>query len=90
MTRNLVVTVVSTSLLVGLVAISPAQSSPLVLEKKYANCEALNKVYPGGVAKSSKIMNKGGATENIPVVKPKIYKANSSKDRDKDGIACEK
>jgi hypothetical protein len=69
---------------------APAQSSPLVLDKKYSNCAALNKVYPGGVAKNSKVKNKGGSTKLKPSVKPKIYKANSSKDRDKDGIACER
>jgi hypothetical protein len=36
------------------------------------------------------VTNKGGATKNTPAVKPAIYKKNVSKDRDKDGIACEK
>ncbi len=70
--------------------LSPAHSSPIVLDKKFANCAALNKVYPGGVAKNSKVKNKGGATKNKPVVNSKVYKSNSSKDRDKDGIACER
>lgn len=90
MKRKFVATLLSASLLVGLGAMAPANSSPLVLAKKYANCEALNKAYPGGVAKNSKVTNKGGATEYNPVVKPKIYNANLSKDRDKDGIACER
>jgi hypothetical protein len=67
-----------------------ANASLPILDKKFANCAALNKVYPGGVAKNSKVTNKGGATKYTPSVKPKIYKANSSKDRDKDGIACER
>lgn len=65
-------------------------SRNLVLEKKFANCSALNKVYPGGVAKSSKAKNKGGATNYAPEVNSKIYEANKGKDRDKDGIACER
>lgn len=67
-----------------------ALGASFVLERKFSNCAALNKVYPGGVAKNSKVTNRGGATNYSPVVKPKIYKANSSKDRDKDGIACER
>lgn len=78
------------SLLFGFASVIPAQGSPLVFEKKFANCAALNKVYPGGVAKNKKVSNKGGATNYNPVVKPRIYRANSSKDRDKDGIACER
>ena len=82
--------VLSASLLFGLATVSPAQSSPLVLDRKFANCAALNKVFPGGVAKNKTVKNKGGAIKYAPAVKPKIYKANSSKDRDKDGIACER
>ena len=57
---------------------------------KFANCTELNSVYPGGVAKNAKVTNKGGETKNTPVVKPSVYKKNASKDRDKDGIACER
>ena len=63
-------------------------SSPIV-EKKFSNCADLNKVYPGGVAKSAKSKNKGGEIKNKPVVNAKVYNENSSRDRDKDGIACE-
>lgn len=63
-------------------------SSPIV-EKKFSNCAALNKVYPGGVAKSAKWKNKGGEIKNKPVVNAKVYNENASRDRDKDGIACE-
>ena len=75
--------------LMAFVMVTPSSGSPSLLGKKFANCEALNEVYPGGVAKNSKVTNMGGATNYLPVVKPKIYKANASKDRDKDGIACE-
>ena len=59
------------------------------MEKKFSNCAALNKVYPGGVAKSAKWVNKGGKIKKTPVVNAKVYNENSSKDRDKDGIACD-
>jgi hypothetical protein len=58
--------------------------------KTYKNCTELNKVYKGGVAKSSKVKNKGGKTKYKPFVSLELYNANKSKDRDKDGIACER
>jgi hypothetical protein len=67
-----------------------ALAAPNVLDKKFANCSALNKVYPGGVAKSRNVKNKGGKTNYSPTVNAKVYSENSGKDRDKDGIACEK
>ena len=70
--------------------LGPANASTSTAAKKYANCTALNKAYPGGVAKSSKTKNKGGKTKKKPKVSAKIYAANSKMDRDKDGIACEK
>ena len=69
---------------------TPSLGSPAPMDRKFANCTELNDVYPGGVAKNSKVANKGGATNYTPLVKPKIYKANASKDRDKDGLACER
>lgn len=50
----------------------------------------MNKVYKGGVAKSSKVKNIGGKTKYKPFVSLELYNANSSKDRDNDGIACER
>ena len=89
MMRKLIsIATVAACLSLGLTAF-PATASPLVLEKKFANCAALNKVYPGGVAKSAKWVNKGGKINNKPTVNAKVYGENSGKDRDKDGIACE-
>ncbi len=85
--------VVSTVFLATFLAfalVAPSNGSPSLTSKKFSNCAALNAFYPGGVAKNSKVTNMGGATNYLPVVKPKIYKANASKDRDKDGIACER
>lgn len=89
-----IVTAVTAALLgIGLAgsAALPADAAPAA--KKYANCAALNKVYPAGVglpkakdkvAKRSKPVT--GFTRNA-----KVYNLNRAKlDRDKDGIACEK
>jgi len=65
---------------------SPALAAPA----KFANCSALLKKYPNGVAMSAKSTNKG----NGPIAKPKVdaglYNANKKLDTDKDGILCEK
>ena len=59
-------------------------------DKKYSNCAALNKVYPGGVAKSKNSVNRGGTVMYSPKVSATVYGENKSKDRDHDGIACER
>ena len=69
---------------------NPSFGAQAIHSTKFANCSELNSVYPGGVAKNGRVTNKGGETKNTPVVKPSIYKKNASKDRDKDGIACER
>lgn len=58
--------------------------------KKYKNCTELNKDYKGGVAKAASVQNKGGKTKYKPHVSKELYEANKNKDRDKDGIACER
>ena len=89
--RTTIVRIAGALIVFALVAsANPAFASPISLERKFANCTELNKVYPGGVAKNSKVTNKGGKTEYTPAVKPAVYKKNVTKDRDKDGIACEK
>lgn len=58
--------------------------------KTYENCTAINKVYKGGIARNSKVKNKGGKTKHKPFVSQALYDANKKSDRDKDLIACEK
>lgn len=77
-------------LVLALALASPAQAAQEIQTKKFSNCAALNKVYPGGVSKSSSVVNKGGKTKLTPVVNAKVYGENKGKDRDGDGIACEK
>lgn len=57
---------------------------------RFSNCTAMHHTYKYGVAKSSAAASyqvKHG--NHRPAVKPKVYAANSSSDRDKDGTACE-
>ncbi|MED0665079.1 excalibur calcium-binding domain-containing protein [Bacillus badius] len=86
--KRITAIVLSSSLLLGVSAVSP--SSADAAAKAYKNCTELNKTYKGGVAKDAKLQNKGGKTKFAPTVSAELYKANSKLDRDKDGIACEK
>ncbi|MBW7651547.1 excalibur calcium-binding domain-containing protein [Anoxybacillus sp. ST4] len=56
----------------------------------FSNCKELNAKYPGGVALSANVKNKGGKTKFKPTVSPDLYNMNKKLDRDKDGIACER
>lgn len=53
--------------------------------KVFKNCTELRKVYPKGVAKSTRTAGNTGATVNS-----KVYMENIKSDRDRDGIACER
>ena len=81
----------ATLVLAANLGIFPANAFQIMPPTKvFSNCTELNKTYPGGVAKSKGIRNQGGATKKTPTVNAKVYAENSGKDRDKDGIACEK
>ena len=82
-------TILAVSLVGGLFLPMPAVATES-LTRKFSNCSELNRTYPGGVAKSSTVKNKGGLTKVKPTVNAKVYAENSGKDRDKDGIACER
>ena len=78
---------------------SPTASEPNVLDstgattsspKKFQNCQALWKKYPGGVATKIGSKNKGTKTFKKPTVSPSVYSFNKKLDRDKDGIVCER
>jgi len=75
--------------IVGGVSIETASAAPKPM--KYANCKALNKVYPHGVGRTAAARDKtsGRRVTNFRVSKA-VYDLNASKDRDKDKIACEK
>ncbi|KTR10912.1 hypothetical protein NS184_01135 [Curtobacterium luteum] len=73
---------------------SAAQAAPTV----YKNCDAVHRVYSGGIAKKSVTKNKVTSAGKVTyralkgTVKKddKLYAANKKLDRDADGIACEK
>lgn len=82
--KNFLIILISTTL--AFAVTSPSQALPT---KKFANCTALNKVYPHGVAKKGYLKTAGGLTGK-PKVSNSLYSQNSGSDRDKDGVACEK
>lgn len=76
---------------VGVLAFSMVFAGVTAAEARaFKNCAALLKVYPAGIAQSSKYVNKGAGPITPPRVSAAIYKANRSKDTDKDGIVCER
>jgi uncharacterized membrane protein len=87
-TRSLALTAVAAVVALPLGVATAQAAAPVARE--YANCTALNKVYPHGVGK------KGARdrTSSTPVTNfarnNKVYSLNTKSDRDKDGIACEK
>jgi len=87
--KRIVLGITIVALSFGITA-SSVSAEPRVHHVKFSNCSALNKVYPGGVAKSRSSRNRGGDTHYTPTVNSKVYSENSGKDRDHDGIACER
>ena len=75
-------------LVISLILITLTNTSNAVA-KVFKNCSELNRVYPGGVARTGAI-NLGGKTKLIPKYDDALYNANQKSDRDQDGIACEK
>ncbi|MCB1296466.1 MAG: excalibur calcium-binding domain-containing protein [Gordonia sp.] len=69
---------------------SALTSAPATAATSYKNCAAMNKDYPHGVGKPRAV----DRTTRTPVtdftVDADLYKANTKRDRDRDGIACEK
>lgn len=67
-----------------------ARTAPSPGAQKFKNCTALQKVFPGGVAKSTNSKNKGAKLRQVPTVDGAVYQLNKGLDRDKDGLACER
>jgi Excalibur calcium-binding domain len=93
--RRPVIAIVSAALLCSAAAASPAEA---VIKKhvKFANCAAMNKEFPHGVAKAKGLRDKDKKGRILAhgvktyVVIPAIYNQNKALDTDKDGIVCEK
>ena len=77
-------------LVTGFMGATQVDAAKKVTLKTYKNCTEINKVYPGGIARTSKVKNKGGATKYKPYANQKLYDLNKKSDRDKDLIACER
>jgi len=88
--KKLITILLSLVLVVGLSLSLTDSAEAKVKIKTYKNCTALNKDFKGGVARTSKVKNKGGKTKYKPYVSKALYDANKSRDRDKDLIACER
>lgn len=77
--------------LAGALASPSASAAPAA--KKYANCAALNKVYPAGVGlpkAKDKVSKRSKPVTNF-TKNAKVYNLNKARlDRDNDGIACER
>jgi len=72
----------------------PVAPASTVTIQVFRNCAELNAVYPGGVAKVGVTGNKVSGTLRpfgiTPHFDDALYQANTARDGDKDGIACEK
>ncbi len=59
----------------------------------FADCAAVNKKYPHGVARNFKVIKKATGLSGRPFVSAKVYaqlqNASHPADRDHDGVACE-
>ena len=76
---------------IAIVGLSIALATPSNASEIFADCKALNKVYKYGVGlEGAQNMVKGNPRASKHDVNKAVYDANKKKDRDKDGIACEK
>jgi outer membrane biosynthesis protein TonB len=75
-------------------AVSPSRSVTRVLPppapRAYPNCAALNRVYPHGVGRPGAVDRTSGTRVTTFTRDAATYRLNPGRDRDKDGIACEK
>jgi cytoskeletal protein RodZ len=65
---------------------------PAPAEQTFANCKAMNQVYPHGVGRAGAVDHVSGSSKPVTdfYVDTALYDANESHDADGDGIACEK
>jgi hypothetical protein len=76
---------------IAIVGLSIALATPSNASEIFADCKAVNKVYKYGVGlEGAHNMVKGKPRASKHDVNKAIYEANKKKDRDKDGIACER
>ena len=80
------------SLILGSSSVALSAGASQAKVQKFANCAALNKVYPHGVGKAGAHDHVRGNTKPVTnfTVNTAVYNANTARDRDKDGVACER
>ena len=88
MFRKLVIAGCTGVLGVGLIVVTsvPAEAAA----KTYSNCTKLNKAYKHGVGKPGARDHTSGKPVTSFTRNKAVYLKNTGRDRDKDGIACEK
>ncbi|KQO97561.1 excalibur calcium-binding domain-containing protein [Leifsonia sp. Leaf264] len=78
----------------GYTTVSKVSAGKKVAPIAYANCTALNAVYPSGVARNGvsvdRVSGRDVAISPSAFHSTALYNLNAKSDRDKDGIACEK
>lgn len=99
-TRRIIATaIVLASLVLSPMIVSATPQSAGSLEatgsaaaRVFANCTALNKVYAHGVGRKGARDRVSGSSRPVTnfFVSTTIYSANRARDRDKDGVACER
>jgi hypothetical protein len=88
MFRKLVIAGCTGVLGIGMIAATSLPAEAAV--KKYSNCTKLNKVYKHGVGKPGARDHTSGKRVTTFTRNKAVYQKNTARDRDKDGIACEK
>lgn len=71
-------------------ATAPVSTAEAAKPRTFKNCTALNKVYHHGVGKPGAHDKTSGTPVTTFKRSKPLYLANVKRDRDKDGIACEK
>jgi hypothetical protein len=86
--RRGLIAATAVTLLVGTAGVVPSHGA--VKAKSYKNCTALNGDYPHGVGRvGARDRTTGARPVTNFKVSNSLYAANRSRDRDKDGVACE-
>lgn len=67
----------------------PSATKTTVAAKSYSNCDAMHNDYPHGVGKPGAVDHTSGTPVTNFYVSTALYNANTARDRDHDGIACE-
>ena len=70
----------------------PAPAAPSTSIVVFANCAQLNGVYPHGVGRPGAVDQVSGGSAGVTTFDrdAAVYGANTGRDRDNDGVACEK